>query len=212
MVNPNPVPAERAGTMGTVTTAEFWDAEADGFDEHPDHGLRDPVVRAAWTNLLVPLLPPSPARVADLGCGTGSLSLLMAEAGHRVSGLDISPAMVASAMTKVAGAGYGAEFSVGDAAAPPWRPGSFDVVLTRHVLWAMDDPDAALTRWIELLAPQGRLVLIEGRWWTGAGMSAAQVCDLVHRHRVEAEVTALDDAALWGEPVRDERFIVLSRR
>jgi SAM-dependent methyltransferase len=166
--------------MSTVTTADFWDAEADDFDEQPDHGLRDPTLRAAWADLLLPLMAPSPARVADLGCGTGSLSLLLAEAGHHVSGLDISPAMVALARAKVAGAGYGAEFTVGDAAAPPWRPRSFDVVLTRHVLWAMEDPDEALTRWIDLLAPQGRMVLIEGRWWTGAGMSALQVSDLVH--------------------------------
>jgi len=202
----------RAGTMSAVTAAEFWDAEAGGFDDQPDHGLGDPTVRAAWAGLLLPLMPPSPARVVDLGCGTGSLSLLMAEAGHRVSGLDISPAMVALAQEKLAGAGHEAEFSVGDAATPPWRPGSFDVVLTRHVLWAMADPDAALTAWIDLLAPKGRLVLVEGRWWTGAGMTAAQVSDLVLRHRVEAEVTALGDAVLWGEPIRDERFVVVSRQ
>ena len=87
--------------MVTVTTAEFWDAEAESFDEQPDHGLRDPVVRSAWAELLLPLLPPSPARVADLGCGTGSLSLLMAEAGHHVSGLDISSAMVAAARDRI---------------------------------------------------------------------------------------------------------------
>lgn len=198
--------------MCTVTTAELWDAEADDFDEQPDHGLRDPAVRSAWADLVLPLLPPSPARVADLGCGTGSLSLLMAEAGHHVSGLDVSPAMVALAREKIAGAGFDAELSVGDAAVPPWPQGTFDVVLTRHVLWAMDDPDAALTCWIDLLGPQGRLVLIEGRWWTGAGMSAADVTDLVRRHRVEAEVIALNDAALWGGPIRDERFAVVSRR
>lgn len=198
--------------MGTVTTADFWDAEADDFDDQPDHGLRDPATRSAWADLMLAVLPPSPARVADLGCGTGSLSVLMAEAGHRVCGLDLSPAMVALAREKVAGAGVEVELAVGDAAVPPWRSGTFDVVLTRHVLWAMDDPDAALTRWIDLLGPQGRLVLIEGRWWTGAGMSTAEVVDLVRRHRVEAEVVALDDAALWGGPVRDERFAVVSRR
>jgi hypothetical protein len=29
-------------------TAGFWDEQAAGFDDEPDHGLRDPVVRAAW--------------------------------------------------------------------------------------------------------------------------------------------------------------------
>lgn len=195
-----------------MASAEFWDAQAAEFDEQPDHGLRDPMVRAAWAGLLVQVLPPSPARVADLGCGTGSLSILMAEAGHRVSGLDISPAMVALAQAKVAGAGYPADLSVGGAALPPWEPGSFDVVLARHVLWAMEDPDGALTRWLQLLAPGGRLVLVEGRWWTGAGMTAGEVAKLVLRHRSEAQVTPLDDAVYWGNPIRDERFVVVSHR
>lgn len=195
-----------------MTATEFWNAEASGFDELPDHGLRDATTRAAWAGLLLTLMPAPPARVADMGCGTGSLSLLMAEAGHWVSGLDISPAMLELAQKKVAGAGYRASFAVGDAAVPPWQSGSFDVVLTRHVLWALGDPDAAIARWIDLLAPEGRLVLVEGRWWTGVGMSAEQVSDVVLRHRVEADVTALDDAVFWGGPIRDERFVVVSRR
>jgi hypothetical protein len=43
-------------------------------------------------------------------------------------------------------------------------------------------------------------------------MSAAQVSELVLRHRVAAEVTMLDDASFWGGPIRDERFITVSRR
>jgi SAM-dependent methyltransferase len=198
--------------MSSVTTAEFWDGEAGVFDEQPDHGLGDPSVRAAWSGLLLPLLPALPARIADIGCGTGSISLLLAEAGHRVFGLDISPAMVDKAKEKFATSGYSADILAGDAAAPPWTPGSFDVVITRHVLWAMPDPDAALIRWLDLLAPGGILILVEGLWWTGAGMSATQVSDLVLRHRVAAEVTMLDDASFWGGPIRDERFITVSRR
>src|SRR6201995_958193 len=53
-------------------TEAFWDEQAAAFDTEPDHGLRDPVVRAAWAALLHELLPPAPAAVVDLGCGTGS--------------------------------------------------------------------------------------------------------------------------------------------
>jgi SAM-dependent methyltransferase len=84
-----------------MTTAEFWDNEAKTFDEKPDHGLLDPAIRTAWTELLLPLLPSPPARIADIGCGSGSLSLLFAEAGHRVSGLDFSPKMIELARKKV---------------------------------------------------------------------------------------------------------------
>jgi SAM-dependent methyltransferase len=198
--------------MKLVSVAEFWDGEAGTFDRQPDHGLNDPSIRAAWSGLLLPLLPAYPVRVADVGCGTGSLSLLLAEAGHQVHGLDISPEMVDKAREKFATSGYSADILVGDAGASPWTPGTFDVVITRHVLWAMPDPDAALTRWLELLVSGGILILVEGLWWTGAGMSAAQVSDVVLRHRAAVEVTMLDDPIFWGGPIRDERFIIVSRR
>ena len=39
---------------------------------------------------------------------------------------------------------------------------TYDVVLSRHVLWALPDPVEALRRWSALLRPEGRLVLVEG--------------------------------------------------
>ena len=65
-----------------------WDAEAATFDDEPDHGLVDPTVRAAWRQVLLNVLPPQPARILDLGCGTGSISVLLAEMGHSVTGID----------------------------------------------------------------------------------------------------------------------------
>ena len=55
--------------------------------------------------------------------------------------------------------------------------------MTRHVLWALADTEAALATWIDLLAPGGRLVLIEGRWSSGVGFAVADVVELVLRHR-----------------------------
>lgn len=62
---------------------EDWDARAAAFDDEPDHGLRDPEVRAAWSDRLRAWLPEDPADLLDLGCGTGSMSLLAAGQGHR---------------------------------------------------------------------------------------------------------------------------------
>ncbi|GAA0650524.1 hypothetical protein GCM10009535_30770 [Streptomyces thermocarboxydovorans] len=84
----------------TYDSAFDWDAAAAAFDEEPDHGLRDPRVRAAWAGRLRDWLPAAPADVLDLGCGTGSLSLLAAEQGHRVTGVDRSRAMVTPAREK----------------------------------------------------------------------------------------------------------------
>jgi SAM-dependent methyltransferase len=190
--------------------ARYWDEQASSFDEAPDHGLRDPAIRAAWASLLAPLIPPAPARVADVGCGTGSLSVLLAEAGHVVSGIDVAAGMITRARAKAAAAGVDAEFEVGDAMAPPWPRATFDVVLARHVVWALPDQALGLGRWLELLRPGGRLVLIEGRWWTGAGLAADELLALVRAHGRTASITPLPDADLWGGPITDERYVLVS--
>ncbi len=189
-----------------------WDAAAATFDDEPDHGLRDPHVRAAWAGTLLPNLPEAPARVADLGCGTGSVSVLLARAGYAVTGLDLSGRMVAAARAKAHRAAVSITVQQGDAAAPPLARSSFDVVLARHVLWMFTDPVAVLTRWVSLLAPGGRLVLVEGRWSTGGGITADACRDLVRQVRGEARVTLLQDPALWGREISDERYLVVSRR
>ena len=199
------------GGVESSGAAEYWNQQARSFDEAPDHGLRDPRVRTAWADLLMPLLPPPPAAIADLGCGTGTLSLLLAAAGHSLKGLDLAPAMVEMAQEKAGAAGNDVEFAVGDVADPPWPDGSFDVVLCRHVLWALDDPAAALEEWFRILKPTGRLILIEGRWWTGAGIESAAAVELLAASGRSAWVTPLEDPALWGQAITDERYLVLSQ-
>ncbi|MDX6307314.1 MAG: hypothetical protein QOI06_360 [Nocardioidaceae bacterium] len=198
------------GRTAEQRAALCWDEQAAAFDEEADHGLRDPTVRSAWRRLLLTLMPPPPARVVDLGCGTGSLSVLLAQLGYQVCGVDLSEAMVAAAAAKAEAAGVEAAFERGDAGNPSLPAGSWDVVLARHVVWVLPDPDTALARWTALLAPGGRLVLIEGRWETGAGISASQCRALVLRHRREAAIMRLDDEALWGRAVDDERYALLS--
>jgi hypothetical protein len=94
------------------------------------------------------------------------------------------------------------------------------------MVWTLPDPAAALRRWVSLLRPGGRLVLIEGRWcadadaqpygagtgrlpWPGgvrAATLAAAVAPLVARQRVEH----LDDPALWGRQIDDERYALIA--
>jgi SAM-dependent methyltransferase len=197
-------------TAGLGDRAEQWDDAAATFDDEPDHGLGDPRVRDAWRRLLDDVLPAASSRVLDLGCGTGSLAVLMAAAGHEVTGLDLSAAMLGRAVTKATVAGVGLPTVRADASGPPFRPRSFDVVIARHVLWALDDPARAVERWGELLDGPGLLVLIEGRWSTGAGLTAAEGAAVVRTSRARVDTRPLTDEALWGRPITDERYLLVS--
>jgi SAM-dependent methyltransferase len=192
--------------MAEPGVADEWDAEALVFDDEPHHALTDPAMRASWAAVLGAALPAAPATVADLGCGTGSVSVLLAEMGHVVCGIDVSPAMVARARAKAAAYGVEPEFDVGDAADP--RIGQMDVVLTRHVAWAVPDLDAAVARWVSALTPGGRLVLVEGLWSNGAGIASADLAAVVRRHLPTVSVHELTDPALWGYPLVDSRYLL----
>ncbi|QRX91481.1 MULTISPECIES: class I SAM-dependent methyltransferase [Streptomyces] len=204
-------PVDRVTPPLPDPSAAYWQAAAATYDDEPDHGLGDPAVRAAWAARLRAWLPAAPGDVLDLGCGTGSLALLATEQGHRVTGVDRSPAMLARARTKLAG--RPATFVVGDAAQPPVGERRFDAVLVRHVLWALPDPSAALRHWAALLAPGGRLVLVEGRWGESApmGLAAAELTALTAPLASRTELIPLsDDPTLWGREVSDERYAVVA--
>lgn len=191
----------------------LWDREAETFDDAADHGLRDPLVRRAWADLLLPLIGQPGRRVADLGCGTGTLSTLLAVEGqHLVHGVDFSAEMVRRAREKATQIVPRPIFSLADAADPPLPSASFDAVLCRHVLWAMPDPSAALARWFELLAPGGVLVLVEGLWSNGVGLTASACTRLVKGLGADVQLRMLDDDVYWGGRTDDERYLILSAR
>jgi ubiquinone/menaquinone biosynthesis C-methylase UbiE len=186
-----------------------WDSAAERFDDQPDHGLRDPEVRAAWVDLLSIHLPKPPATVLDLGCGTGTVSCLLASRGYTVTGLDSSVGMLAAARKKAAVDSAPIVFVEDDASAPSLT-GPFDVVMCRHVLWALEDYEAVLERWRALLASDGVLLLIEGRWSTGAGIAAADLEAAVGHVFGASYLEHLTDPRLWGHEITDERYLIIA--
>ncbi len=136
------------------------------------------------------------------------MTRLLTDEGYGVDGLDFSPEMIRLARAKVPEA----EFVVGDAADPALETSSYDVVLSRHVLWAMPDPAGALARWVNLLVPGGVVVLVEGNWSTGAGLTAAECERLVRAVRHDVRVRPLFDRVYWGKAIEDERYLIVSTR
>lgn len=196
-----------------VDARTVWDQSAATFDTEPDHGLRDPVVKAAWQQLLAQWLPPHPCRVLDLGCGTGSMSVLAAALGHTVLGIDCSPAMIELAQAKAAAQGLSIAFQVMDAAKPTLAPQQFEVVMCRHLLWALPEPAAVLARWQHLLTAAGRMLLIEGCWMTGAGLKMREIVAMLPSGLSVIETINLSPlTALWGKSVTDERYAILLAR
>jgi ubiquinone/menaquinone biosynthesis C-methylase UbiE len=143
--------------------AAHWDRRAAHFDEDFGHSIGSPAERAAWDRILDLVVSRGPALDAlDAGCGTGFLSLELAARGHRVTGVDFAPAMLVAARRKAAAQGLAIRFEEADAENLPLVASSFDLVISRHVLWTLPHPEAAIDEWLRLLRPGGRLAIVDG--------------------------------------------------
>ncbi len=148
--------------------AAHWARRAPGFDAGFGHSISTPAERAAWNRIFDLVLPQRDALDAlDAGCGTGFLSFELAARGHRVTGVDFAPAMLAEARRKAAEHNASVRFEGADAEQLPFPSGSFDFAISRHVLWTLPHPEAAIDEWIRVLRPGGRLVVVDGQFDPG---------------------------------------------
>lgn len=96
--------------------------------------------------------------ILDIGTGTGFFAFLLAERGYRVTGIDLTPDMIAEAGRLSERLHLPADFYVMDAENPTFAPQSFDVIVTRKLTWTLPHLPQAYKKWHELLKPGGILL------------------------------------------------------
>ncbi len=111
--------------------------------------VEEPVVRAgldAW---------PRPGTVLDAACGTGRHAAYLAELGHTVTGLDLSPDMLAVARPRVPGA----RFVEAPLVPLPFEDGEFDAAVCALALSHVADPTEAIAELARVVRPGGALII-----------------------------------------------------
>lgn len=168
-MNPNDT---RVGTaLDTELQAridDYWDHRARIYDEAQHRGGRDAVDRDLWGRVWAAALPTPPARVLDLGTGSGHAAFVLASLGHEVTGLDSSVGMldIARAHAAEQGTKWAAPtFVLGDACDPDIGETDVDVVTSRYLMWTLREPLEALQRWRRLLRPGGVLAVVDSTWF-----------------------------------------------
>ena len=100
-------------------------------------------------------------KILDVGTGNGSLALLLAEMGHDVVGIDISEGMLSVAIEKAKERGINPDLRIGDAESLDFEDESFDAVVSRIVLWTLPHPEMAISEWMRVLKPGGKVYTFE---------------------------------------------------
>lgn len=99
-----------------------------------------------------------PGRALEIGCGTGTNAIWLAEHGFQMTGMDISPKAIARAEAKVAAAGVDCHLVAGDFLVDQVPGAPFDFVYDRgcfHVFDAFEERSRFASRLADLLVPQG---------------------------------------------------------
>lgn len=144
-----------SGTLGPEGVRAMFDRIA------PVYDLMNRVMTAGldrrWRRMTARAAVRPGDRVLDACCGTGDLALACERAGGRVVGLDFSPAMLARARRKSSSV----EWVEGDLLALPFPAGAFDVATVGFGIRNVADLEQALRELRRVLAPGGRLAILE---------------------------------------------------
>jgi SAM-dependent methyltransferase len=99
------------------------------------------------------------AKVLDVACGPGTLTLLAAEAGRSVSSIDFSPQMVRNLKRRLNGAQQGADVREGDGQSLPWGDDEFDAAFSMFGLMFFPDRAQGFSELRRVLKPGGAAVV-----------------------------------------------------
>jgi SAM-dependent methyltransferase len=146
------------------------------------------------------------ARVLDIACGTGNVTIPLARRGARATGLDMMPHLLEEARARAAREGLPIRFDEGFAETLPYPDGSFDVLVSMFGIMFSPLPATVVSEMARVLRPGGRLALAN---WTPSGFGG-KMSALVGRYLPPPPGTIspfnLSSAyGLWGEDasVRD---------
>ncbi|MBO5169870.1 MAG: class I SAM-dependent methyltransferase [Oscillospiraceae bacterium] len=118
-----------------------------------------------WLHEIERFLPEGRSlNILDVGTGTGFFAILLAEKGHRVEGIDLTPAMLEEARWLAKQRNLDITFREMDAQNLAYPDGTFDVVISRNLTWTLPDPQRAYASWFRVLKPGGVLLNFDAEY------------------------------------------------
>lgn len=145
---------------------QYWNSRAEGYTLSNREELEDEHRIFLWEQQIRRALNGRICRhVLDVGCGPGFFSVLLARLGYEVTAVDYTENMLTEARKNAAHYGVDIDFRRMDAQKLDFEDGIFDLVISRNVLWNLEQPEQAYREWLRVLKPNGTVMNFDGNFY-----------------------------------------------
>lgn len=145
---------------------QYWNSRAEGYTLSNREELEDEHRVFLWEQQIRRALNGRVCRhVLDVGCGPGFFSVLLARLGYEVTAVDYTENMLEEARKNAAHYGVNIDFRRMDAQNLDFEDGIFDLVISRNVLWNLEQPEQAYREWLRVLKPNGTVMNFDGNFY-----------------------------------------------
>lgn len=143
---------------------DYWNQRANGFSLAVDEELNLEEAKE-WERQFREAIRKPEADVLDDGTGAGFFPVILGRMGHNITAIDYSDEMVEQAKRRFETLGLSVDVRQMDAQHLTFADASFDAVVSRNVLWNLDNPEAAYREIHRVLRPGGVLILEDGNMY-----------------------------------------------
>ena len=120
-----------------------WNISAEGFSDLIQDDLV-PERKLPWLDTILENAPQKDdLKILDVGCGPGFFSIILSEAGFDVTGIDLSAKMIIEAEKNADSMETDPCFKVMDTQEPDFEDNTFDMIVSRNVVWSLSEPAKA---------------------------------------------------------------------
>lgn len=149
----------------------YWTQRAPGYSRINREELatqQREVWRQALTERISSRFPdrtPDEIHVLEVGTGPGFFAILLAEAGYRVTAIDLTPSMLDQARYNAGDLCSRIDFREMNAEALDFDNERFDLILSRNLTWNLPNPELAYADWARALKPGGMIMVLDANWY-----------------------------------------------
>ena len=184
----------------------YWTTRAEGYSE-VNHKELIGMQKGAWLEVLKGQFPEKAKdeiKILDIGTGPGFFSVILAEAGYKVTAVDYTQEMLDTAKRNAGNLCERISFYKMDAQNLEFEDDVFDVVISRNLTWNLKDPKRAYEEWCRVLKPGGKLLNFDANWYGYLYDEEKRLSYEEDRKSVESE--HLDDHYLCTDIDRMEKI------